>query len=89
MGLDFAGVAEFFEAGGDGGFVDQNGLFVEVFKCGVYLVRLGSDGEGAPSKEEEGAEEAASGAWVSEGDGDGLKGPLEKRWDVRVLEDGI
>ena len=58
VGLDFAGVAEFFEAGGDGRFVEKNGLFVEVFKCGVHLVRLGSDGEGTPSKEKEGAEEA-------------------------------
>ena len=58
VGLDFSGIAEFFETGGDGGFVDQNGLFVEVFECWVDLVGFGCCGEGTPSKMEEGAEEA-------------------------------
>ena len=84
IGLDFTGVAEFFEAGGDGGFVDQNGLFVEVFKCGVHLVRLGSDGEGAPSEEEEGTEEASAVMGEYVGDAEGLDAPFEEGWDVRI-----
>jgi hypothetical protein len=89
VGLDFAGVAEFFEAGGDGGFVDQNGLFVEVFKCGVHLVRLGSDGEGAPSEEEEGTEEASAVMGEYVGDAEGLDAPFEEGWNVGVLENWI
>jgi len=84
VGLDFAGVAEFFEAGGDGGFVDHNGLFVEVFKCGVHLVRLGSDGEGAPSEEEEGTEEASAVMGEYVGDAEGLDAPFEEGWNVGI-----
>jgi hypothetical protein len=58
VGLDFAGVAEFFEAGVERGPVKKNGLFVEVFECWVDLVGFGCCGEGTPSKMEEGAEEA-------------------------------
>ena len=89
VGLDFTGVAEFFEAGGDGGFVDQNGLSVKVFEGGVHLVRLGSDGEGAPSKMEEGSEEAWAVMGDYVGDAEGLDAPFEEGWDVGVLEDGI
>ncbi len=89
MGLDFSGVADFFEAGGDGGFVDQNGLFVEVFKCGVYLVRLGSDGEGAPSEKEKSTKEAWAVMGKEVSDAERLDPPFQERWDVRILDDGI
>jgi hypothetical protein len=89
VGLDFAGVAESFEAGGDGGFVDQNGLFVEVFKCGVNLVRLGSDGEGTPSEKEKSTKEASAVMGEYVGDAEGLDAPFEEGWNVGVLENGI
>ena len=84
VGLDFSGIAEFFEAGGDGGFVDQNGLFVEVLECWVHLVRLGSDGEGSPSEKEEGAEEAWPVIGQEVGDAEGLDAPFEEGWDVGI-----
>jgi len=89
VGLDFSGIVEFFEAGGDGGFVDQNGLFVEVLECGVHLVRLGFDGEGAKSEKEEGTEEAWAVMGEYVGDAEGLDAPFEEGWDVGVLENGI
>ena len=45
VGLDFTGVAEFFEAGLDGGAVEVKGLSVKVFEGGVDLVVFGCGGE--------------------------------------------
>ena len=74
----------------DGLVVEDEGLAEEGVEAGVALTGFaGLRAEGAMGEGEQGAEEAASGAGVCEGDGDGLKGPLEKRWDVGVLEDGI
>ena len=84
VGLDFTGVAEFFETGGDGGFVDQNGLSVKVFEGGVDLVGLGSNGEGTPSEKEEGAKEAWPVIGQEVGDAEGLDAPFEEGWDVGI-----
>ena len=89
VGLDFSGVAEFFQTGLDGWAVELKGLFVKVFKCGVHLVRLGSDGEGAPSEKEESTEEAWAVMGECVGDAEGLDAPFEEWWDVGVLENGI
>ena len=58
VGLDFTGIAEFFQTGLDGGAVQVKGLSVKVFEGGVNLVVLGCDGEGTPSKKKESTEEA-------------------------------
>ena len=60
-----------------------------MLECGVHLVRLGSDGEGAPSEKEEGTEEAWAVMGEYVGDAEGLDAPFEEGWDVGVLENGI
>ena len=56
VGLDFTGVAEFFETGLDGGAVQVKGLSVKVFEGGVDLVVFGCGGEGTPSEKEKSTE---------------------------------
>lgn len=74
----------------NGLFVEDEGLAEEGVEAGVALTGFaGLRAEGAMGEGEQGAEEASAGVGVSEGDGDGLKGPLKKRWDVGVLEYGI
>jgi len=89
VGLDFAGIAEFFETGLDGWAVEVKGLSVKVFEGGVDLVVLGGGGEGAPSEKEKSTEEtwAVMGKEVS--DAERLDPPFQEGWDVRILDDGI
>jgi hypothetical protein len=89
VGLDFTGVAEFFETGLHGGAVEVKGLSVKVFEGGVDLVVLGSGGEGAPSEKEEGAEEAWPVMGKEVSDAERLDPPFQEGWDMRILDDGI
>ena len=89
MGLDFAGVAEFFETGLDGGAVEIKGLSVKVFEGGVDLVVLGGGGEGTPSEKEKSTEEAWAVMGKEVSDAERLDPPFQEGWDVRILDDGI
>jgi hypothetical protein len=88
-GLDFAGVAKFFETGLDGGAVEIKGLSVKVFEGGVDLVVLGCGGEGTPSEKEKSTKEAWAIMGKEVSDAEGLDAPFEEGWNVGVLDDGI
>jgi len=86
------GSAAFFlmDAVLDGLVIEEEGLAEEGIEAGIALAgEAGGGSEGAMGEGEEGAEEAAPGAGVEVGDGDGLEGPLEEIGEVGVLEEGI
>jgi len=67
----------------------MKGLSVKVFEGGVDLFVLGCGGEGTPSEEEEGTEEAWAVMGKEVSDAEGLDAPFQEGWDVRILDDGI
>ena len=85
------GLAAFFliDAVLDGLVIEEKGLAEEGIEAGIALAgEAGGGPEGAMGEGEEGAEEAAPGAGVEVGDGDGLEGPLEEIGEVGVFQEG-